>query len=102
MSFGLAGCASTAAGLLNSPPVSTYSSRSTPEHVAACVTLSLNGNSPSVKDGDDHYVVTRQNGFGRPVVRIDVVKEGVGSKIEVRRSVPFNTGLSKIRDCAES
>lgn len=73
-----------------------------PEHVAACIALSLNGTSPYVKDGDNHYVVTRQNGFGRPVVRIDIAGDGPGSKIEVRRSVPFNTGTSKIKTCAEA
>ena len=78
------------------------SSRSTAEHVAACIALSLNGPTPYVKDGENHYVVTRQNGWGRPVVRIDVSGDGSGSKIEVRRSVPFNTGISKITTCADA
>ena len=77
-------------------------SRSSAEHVAACIALSLNGATPYVKDGENHYVVTRQNGFGRPVVRIDVSGDGRGSKVEVRRSVPFNTGISKIKTCAKA
>ena len=97
--FALAGCATSASGLLARAPIGTFTSKSSAEHVAACIALDLNGDAPYVRDGDGHFVITRKNGYGRPVVRVDVLAAGDGSRTEVRRSIPINTGIDKIKKC---
>lgn len=68
--------------------------------VAACLATWLNGQNPIVTVSPDHYIITRNNGYGFPAVRWDITTTSTGSLIERRTRLNINNGNDKARQCA--
>lgn len=96
----LAGCATSSEGLASASVDTTMTSPTKgPQQVATCVENSLNGGPKMGSDGD-HYWVTRSNNFGATVTRWDFLpRAGGGTNVELRTSVPVNSGDDKVRAC---
>lgn len=94
------GCAMSAEGLGRAKVESAYTSAKPASEIAGCIASRLNGVNPAFQQGDGHWVVTRANGYGVPVVRWDVIQQAEGgSKIEFRRSVAPMSGEEKAATC---
>ena len=96
----LSGCAWSAEGLGRAKIEDTYTSTKNASDVAGCVAARLMGSNPAFQDGEGHWVVVRNNGYGIPIVRWDIYQkpEG-GSNIEFRRSVAVMSGEKKAETC---
>lgn len=94
----LSGCSANQAGLLNSPVIQTLTSDKPAGEVSACVQQHLNGGPTQGTDGTKYWV-TRQNGYGMPVVRYDFIPAAHGSIVEYRSKLRINNGLPKVRAC---
>jgi hypothetical protein len=95
----LAGCATSAAGIGKGKVEKTWTSQKEPQQVAGCLASRLNGSNPTFQDENGHYVVARNNGWGVPIVRYDVFKEGAATKIELRSSFSVGRGSDKLESC---
>jgi len=94
------GCAWSAEGLGRAKVEDTYTSAKPASEVAGCVASRLMGSNPAFQQSEGHWVVVRNNGYGVPIVRWDIIqnREG-GSTIEFRRSVAMMSGESKAATC---
>lgn len=100
LAFSVAGCAWSAEGLGRSKIEDTYTSNKPASEVAGCVTSRLMGSNPAFQQGEGHWVVVRNNGYGVPIVRFDIIDQPEGgSKIEFRRSVAMMSGEEKAATC---
>lgn len=96
----LSGCAWSAEGLGRAKIEDTYASAKPASEVAGCVSSRLMGSNPAFQQGDGHWVVVRNNGYGVPIVRFDIIDQPEGgSKIEFRRSVAIMSGEKKAETC---
>lgn len=96
----LSGCAWSAEGLGRAKIEDTYTSEKNASDVAGCVASRLMGSNPAFQDGEGHWVVVRNNGYGIPIVRWDIYQQPEGgSKIEFRRSVAMMSGEEKAATC---
>lgn len=99
LAIGLTACATTSAGLYESPVEETFTSTKPPSTVANCAADHMRGGAEVRNDGN-HYWVLRQNGYGMTVVRWDFIPDGNGgTRIERRSSIPVNTGAGDVRAC---
>lgn len=98
LSLGLCACATTAAGLAESEIEETYTSAKAPSTVATCAADRMRGGAEVRNDGQ-HYWVLRNNGYGLPVARWDFYPSDGGTRIELRRSIPINSGSGDVRAC---
>lgn len=99
-SVALQGCAWSAEGLGRSKVEDTYTSKKPASEVAGCVSSRLMGSNPAFQEGEGHWVVVRNNGYGIPIVRFDIVQQpSGGSVIEFRRSVAMMSGEEKAASC---
>ncbi len=100
LALALQGCAWSAEGLGRAKVENVYSSKKPASEVAGCIASRLMGVNPAFQDGDGHWVITRSNGYGIPIVRWDVRDSpGGGSAIEFRRSVAMMSGEEKAATC---
>lgn len=100
LSASLQACAWSAEGLGRAKIEDTYNSEKPASEVAGCVASRLHGSNPAFQMGDGHWVVVRNNGYGVPIVRWDVIdKPDGGSLIEFRRSVAMMSGEEKAATC---
>jgi len=96
----LSACAWSAEGLGRAKIEDTYTSTKSASDVAGCVASRLMGSNPAFQDGEGHWVVVRNNGYGVPIVRWDIFQQpDGGSKIEFRRSVAMMSGEQKAATC---
>lgn len=95
----LQGCAWSSGALGRAKIEDQYTSARSPSEVATCISTRLMGSNPMVTDGPDHYIITRSNGYGIPIVRWDVYRTEAGSRIEFRRSVAIMSGEKKVQEC---
>lgn len=96
----VSGCATTAAGLADAEVDASLTSDKAPREIALCAAESFNGNPKLGNDGD-HYWLTRSNTYGATVTRWDFrPRQGGGTDIELRASIPVNSGDEKVRACA--
>ncbi|HTH10773.1 MAG TPA: hypothetical protein VMA55_14495 [Acidovorax sp.] len=96
----LSGCAWSAEGLGRAKIEDTYTSIKPAAEVAGCVSSRLMGSNPAFQEGEGHWVVVRNNGYGIPIVRFDIMQQpDGGSKIEFRRSVAIMSGEKKAESC---
>lgn len=96
----LGGCAWSAEGLGRAKIEDTYASKKPASEVAGCVASRLMGSNPAFQEGEGHWVVVRNNGYGVPIVRWDIYQQTDGSsKIEFRRSVAMMSGEDKAATC---
>lgn len=96
----LSGCAWSAEGLGRSKIEDTYTSSKPASEVAGCVASRLMGSNPAFQQSENHWVVVRNNGYGVPIVRWDIIQQPEGgSLIEFRRSVAMMSGEQKAATC---
>jgi len=96
----VSGCAWSAEGLGRSNIEDTYTSDKDASNVAGCIASRLHGSNPAFQEGEGHWVVYRNNGYGVPIVRWDIYqREEGGSNIEFRRSVAMMSGEEKAATC---
>lgn len=96
----LSGCAWSAEGLGRAKIEDTYTSQKKASDVAGCIASRLMGSNPAFQQGEGHWVVVRNNGYGVPIVRWDVIQQPDGtSKIEFRRSMAIMSGEQKAATC---
>jgi hypothetical protein len=95
-----AACATSTAGLGEKSPSLVFEGTRPAEETANCLASVLQGNNPLLKMGADHFVVTRPNAYGIPVVRWDVYGTPTGNRVELRASFGINVGEPKARTCA--
>lgn len=95
----LSGCAATLEGLGNDEVDLTLTSGKPAEEVAACIVLKLQGDNDLIRISADHFVVSRKNGYGFPVVRWDIKTSPSGSTLELRSSTPVGEATDKVREC---
>lgn len=93
-------CATSTAGLGEKSPSLAFEGTRPAEQAANCLSAELVGNNPILKMGDEHFVVTRNNAYGIPVVRWDVYGTPTGNRVELRASFGINVGEPKARACA--
>lgn len=96
----LSGCAASIEGLGNDEVDLTLTSTKPAEEVASCIALKLKGDNDLIRISADHFVVSRKNGYGFPVVRWDIKTAPGGSTLELRSSSPVGEATDKVRDCA--
>ena len=96
----LSGCATSVARLGEDDIDVSISSTFPAQQVAGCLALWLQGANPTVTLSPDHYVISRANGYGFPVVRWDIKTTPTGSVIEGRTRLNINNGTDKARSCA--
>jgi hypothetical protein len=100
LSAALSGCAWSAEGLGRAKIEDTYTSKKPASEVAGCVASRLMGSNPAFQQADGHWVVVRNNGYGVPIVRWDIIQQSDGtSLIEFRRSVAMMSGEEKAATC---
>lgn len=99
LSLPLAACATSIAGMANDEIDLTLESTKAPDIVAGCLATSLQGDNPMIRLGEGHYVVARNNGYGFPVIRWDIIGTPTGSRLELRTSTPVGEGVDKARRC---
>lgn len=96
----LGGCAWSAEGLGRAKIEDTYTSTKPASEIAGCVASRLMGSNPAFQQGEGHWVVVRNNGYGVPIVRWDIIQQSDGtSLIEFRRSVAIMSGEEKAATC---
>lgn len=95
----LAGCAWSAEGLAETDPEDTYYSELAPDIIAGCISGRLHGQNPMFRQAEGHYVVLRENGYGIPIVRWDIIGNEEGSRIEFRRSIAMMSGEERAATC---
>lgn len=96
----VSGCAMSAEGLGRAKIEDTYTSEKPASEIAGCVASRLMGSNPAFQESDGHWVVVRNNGYGIPIVRWDIIEQdGGGSRIEFRRSVAMMSGEEKAATC---
>ena len=96
----LSGCAMSAEGLGRSAPEDTYYSTKPAVELAGCVASRLIGTNPAFQQESGHWVVTRTNGYGVPVVRWDFIDQTDGeTRVEFRRSLAPMAGEEKAASC---
>lgn len=96
----LQGCAWSAEGLGRAKVEDVYTSEKPASEVAGCIAARLHGVNPAFQRGEGHWIVTRANGYGIPIVRWDIYqREDGGSNIEFRRSVAMMSGEEKAATC---
>lgn len=94
------GCAWSAEGLGRAKIEDTYTSTKPASEVAGCVASRLMGSNPAFQEADGHWVVVRNNGYGVPTVRWDIIEQPEGGTlIEFRRSVAMMSGEEKAATC---
>lgn len=96
----LSACAASVEGLGNDEVDLSLTSTKPAEAVAACLALKLKGDNDMVRINADHFVVSRKNGYGVPVVRWDIKSAPNGSMLELRSSSPVGEATDKARQCA--
>lgn len=96
---GLSACASSGAGLAATAVDAEHTSTKPPQALALCINDAMNGMVQMIDAGQSHYVVTRNNGYGRPMVRWDIYPKDAGSRMEVRKSFGLMSGEDKARAC---
>lgn len=96
----LAGCATSTAGLGEKNVARMFEGTQPAEATANCLAASLSGSPRLLKMADDHFVLTRANAYGIPVVRWDVFGTPTGNRVELRASFGINVGEPKARECA--
>lgn len=98
--FVLQGCAWSAEGLGRAKIEDTYTSAKPASEVAGCVASRLMGSNPAFQQSEGHWVVVRNNGYGVPIVRFDIIQQPEGgTKVEFRRSVAMMSGEQKAASC---
>ncbi|HEY9090324.1 MAG TPA: hypothetical protein VIN76_01470 [Parasphingorhabdus sp.] len=97
----LSGCATTAAGLLDSPIEQTVQSDKSPQQFAECSVDNMSGQT-DIRGSGDHYYVLRFSGYQMPYARWDFrSRPGGGSVAELRRAnISVGSGAGDVRDCA--
>lgn len=96
----VSGCAWSAEGLGRAKVEDTYTSAKPASEVAGCVASRLMGSNPAFQEADGHWVVVRNNGYGVPTVRWDIIEQPEGGTlIEFRRSVAMMSGEEKAATC---
>lgn len=95
----LSGCATSVAGLGRDEVDMTLTSAKPPRQVATCLATTLIGSNPLLELSDTHFAVIRNNGYGVPVVRWDIIGTPTGSRVELRASIGINTGDERARAC---
>jgi hypothetical protein len=96
----LGGCAWSAEGLGRAKIEDSYTSSKPASEIAGCVASRLMGSNPAFQQEEGHWVVVRNNGYGVPIVRWDIIQQSDGtSKIEFRRSVAMMSGEQKAATC---
>ena len=96
----LSGCAWSAAGLGKADIEDTYYSDKAASDLAGCVSSNLMGSNPAFTEGEGHWVVVRNNGYGIPTVRWDFIEQEDGrTLVEFRRSVAIMSGEGKAESC---
>jgi hypothetical protein len=93
------GCATSGASLGQRKIVRQFTSSKAPNQLAGCIALALNGNNSFVSEGETHFVVLRNNGYGLPAVRYDIIGTPAGSRVELRRAISINSGTDKVEAC---
>lgn len=97
--MGLAACATTSAGLADTNLEETFASTKDPDEVATCAANRMRGDEQVVRDGDRYWFV-RRNTYGAATTRWDFIPDGNGgTRIELRASVPMNSGAGDVRAC---
>lgn len=97
--LGLAGCATSAAGIREGKVEKSWTSQKAPQQVAGCVASKLIGSNPVFQDENGAYVVVRNNGYGIPMVRYDIYSDAGVTKIELRSNVGMFRGSDKLESC---
>ena len=95
----LAGCATSAQGLLESPIEAEVTSTKTAQVFATCVVETLSFGGQLRSDGTKYWVI-RNNVYGAPISRWDFIPTDSGSRAELRTSININTGKGKVEACA--
>lgn len=96
----LQGCAWSAEGLGKAKLEDSYVSHKPASEIAGCMAARLMGSNPAFQDGEGHWIVVRNNGYGVPIVRWDIFQQPDGtSKIEFRRSIAMMSGEQKAATC---
>ena len=97
----LTGCATTAAGLLDSPVEQTFESNKTPQQFAECSVDHMSGQT-DIRGSGDHFYILRFSGYQMPYARWDFRSRSEGGSVaELRRAnVSVGSGAGDVRDCA--
>ena len=96
----LSGCATTAAGLLNSNVEQTIESTKSPQQFAECVVDNMSGQT-DIRGSGDHFYVLRFSGYQMPYARWDFRARPGGSVAELRRiNISVGSGEGDVRACA--
>lgn len=96
----LAGCANSVADLGNKQAARVFEGPRSAEETANCLVAELNGSNQLLRMSADHFVVTRPNTYGVPVVRWDIFNIPTGSRVELRATFGLGEGEPKARACA--
>jgi hypothetical protein len=96
----LSACATSVEGLGEDEIDLTLTSTRPAEEVASCLAMKLLGDNNLLRVNADHFVVTRKNGYGFPIIRWDMKNSPTGSTLELRTSTPVGEGVDKARECA--
>jgi len=98
----LSACATSTAGLGEKSPSLVFEGTENAEIAASCLTAELQGTNQLLRMGPEHFVVTRPNAYGVPVVRWDVFGTPTGNRVELRASFGINVGEPKARACSRA
>lgn len=93
-------CATSTSGLGEKTPSLVFEGTRPAEQAATCLVSELVGENKLLRMGENHFVVTRSNAYGVPVVRWDVIGTPSGNRVELRASFGINVGEPKARACA--
>lgn len=98
--FALSACAWSAEGLAEAEIEDVYYSDLDPDIIAGCISTRLMGANPMIRVDEGHYAVLRNNGYGIPIVRWDIIGSETGqTRVEFRRSMAIMSGEDKAQSC---
>ena len=80
----LCACASSVAGLGKKWPALIFEGSRPAEEVASCLVAELTGTNQLLRMAPGHFVVTRPNAYGVPIVRWDIFDTPTGNRVELR------------------
>lgn len=96
----LAGCATSSAGLYQMSVEHRLSGSKSAQEWATC-TADLMQGSPTLRGSGGHWWLTRDNGYGIPIIRWDFTDQpGGGSIAELRANAITGAAKDKLARCA--
>lgn len=99
LAFALSGCATSLAGLGDSPPETVFDAPRTPMQISQCLALEYKGGAQIIEGANGSFIVSRSNAYGVPITRIDLIPIEAGTRVEFRSSISIGAGVSKAREC---